>query len=239
MPETKAGLLIVDDEASIRCSLAQIFTENGYGVRSAADGLSALDEIHREAPEILISDLDMPGMSGFELLPVVRRRFPRIHLIAMSGAFSGDKVPLGVTADAFYQKGGGFSTLLRIMESLSQPKRMAQQTHAAPAPVWITGCRCNAAGEGYVAIECPECLKTFPQVLHDAIASTGQANCIYCGSLVHYASFQPDDQTFSPKFQHRHSSRTSALQFDGNRNYEAHLRKAPGKRQADVTDNRV
>jgi DNA-binding NtrC family response regulator len=136
MPETKASLLIVDDEPSIRVLLSQILVENGYGARSAADGISALEEIRREVPEILLSDLNMPGMSGFELLPVVRRRFPRIHLIAMSGAYSGDKVPAGVTADAFYQKGGGVGTLLRIMDSLPRPERMAQEPDAAPAPVW-------------------------------------------------------------------------------------------------------
>jgi len=118
MSEMRANLLIVDDEPSIRVMLSQILVEHGYSARSAATGLSALDEIRREVPEVLISDLNMPGMSGFELLPVVRRRFPRIHLIAMSGTYSGDKVPPGITADAFYQKGGGVGTLLRIIESL-------------------------------------------------------------------------------------------------------------------------
>jgi len=126
MPDTKASVLIVDDEPTIRVLLSQILVENGYGARSAADGLSALEEIHREAPEILLSDLNMPGMSSFELLPEVRRRFPGILLIAMSGSFSGNRIPSGVTADAFYQKGAGVGTLLRIMESLPRLERTAQ-----------------------------------------------------------------------------------------------------------------
>ena len=239
MPETKASLLIVDDESSIRVLLSQIFTENGYSVRSAADGLSALDEIRREAPDILLSDLNMPGMSGFELLPEVRRRFPRIRLIAMSGAFSGNEVPSGVTADAFYQKGGGVGTLLRIMESLRRPERKAQQPHAAPAPVWITRHRRNDAGEGYLSIECPECLKTFSQVLNGTIGSERETTCIYCGSPVHYVTSQPENQTFLSAFHDRYSSRTSALQPGGNQNYEAHRRKAKGKRRADGADNRA
>ena len=55
----------------------------------------------------------MPGMSGFELLSVVRRRFPAVLVIAMSGAFSGDQVPSGVTADAFYPKGNGVAVLMQ------------------------------------------------------------------------------------------------------------------------------
>jgi CheY-like chemotaxis protein len=86
MPNAKAQLLIVDDEPSIRMSLAQIFTASGHNVRSAADGFSALYEIRRGIPDILLSDLNMPGMSGFELLSVVRRRFPAIQVIVMSGA---------------------------------------------------------------------------------------------------------------------------------------------------------
>jgi DNA-binding NtrC family response regulator len=193
MPGTKARLLIVDDESSIRDLLSQILVENGYGVRTAADGLSTLEEIRREAPEILLSDLNMPGMSGFELLPVVRRRFPQIHLIAMSGAFSGGKVPSGVNADAFYQKGSSIGTLLRIMESLPRPEPMAQPPHGALAPVWIARSRRDAAGESQAMIECPECLRTFSQVLNGTTDPVSKTNCRYCGTLVRYTIIEPDD----------------------------------------------
>ncbi len=55
-------------------------------------------------------------MSGFELLSVVRRRFPAIQVIAMSGAYSCDGVPPGVAADAFYQKGTHPGLLFRIVK---------------------------------------------------------------------------------------------------------------------------
>ena len=59
-----------------------------------------------ELPDVLISDLDMPRMSGFELLFVVRERFPEVGVIAMSGAYSGNRVPRGLAANAFYPKDG-------------------------------------------------------------------------------------------------------------------------------------
>jgi CheY-like chemotaxis protein len=211
-----ATLLIVDDEPSIRSSLSQILTENGYHVRSAADGLSALDEIRREAPEILISDLNMPGMSGFGLLAVVRRRFPEIQVIAMSGAYSGHEVPPGVAADAFLQKGGGIGPLLKIMRSLPRPERMAWQTHAAPPPVWVSIYQRNSDGEGHVTIECPDCMGTFPKVLNRAFNTISETNCLYCGNLVSYAVVQPDDQNLVQKFllpfQRSHSTPAPALQ---------------------------
>ena len=64
----KERLLIVDDEPSIRMSMTHLFTELGCSVRSAEDGFSALRHIRSELPEIILSDLNMPGMSGFELL---------------------------------------------------------------------------------------------------------------------------------------------------------------------------
>ena len=94
---TKERLLIVDDEPSIRESLSSVLAEIGHPVRTAEDGFSALIEIRKEIPDTILSDLNMPRMSGFEFLSVVRRRFPAIPVIAMSGAFSGDEVPSGVS----------------------------------------------------------------------------------------------------------------------------------------------
>ena len=70
-----------------------------------ADGLSALIEIREEVPDILLSDLNMPAMSGFELLSVVRRRFPAIYVIAMSGMFTESPDPSGSDGGRLLSKG--------------------------------------------------------------------------------------------------------------------------------------
>jgi CheY-like chemotaxis protein len=137
MPHSHVTILIVDDEPLIRMSISQVLTEVGYSVRSAEDGIAALHEIQTEVPELLLSDLNMPGMSGYELLSEVRRWYPAIRTIAMSGAFSGDEVPSGVAADAFFQKGRSIVALLRIMETLPQSERHSYQTTSQSAPLWI------------------------------------------------------------------------------------------------------
>ncbi len=119
---TLTDLLVVDDELLIRTFMVQVLTEIGYLVRSAHDGFSALAEIRRGIPDLVLSDLNMPGMSGFELLSVIRKRFPSIRVIAMSGSFSGDEVPRGIAADAFYPKGSDIRSLLKIIERLPQPE---------------------------------------------------------------------------------------------------------------------
>ena len=97
-------ILVVDDNPLLVNVISEIFKECGCIVRTASDGFAALATIRDRVPDILISDLNMPRMSGFELLSIVRRRFPAIAVIAMSGAYSGVAVPQGVAADAFMPK---------------------------------------------------------------------------------------------------------------------------------------
>ncbi len=127
MHSVRAKVLVVDDEPLIRTAMSQVLGERGYRVRSADNGISALREISHEMPDILLSDLNMPDMSGFELLSMVSRWFPEIYMIAMSGAFTGNQVPCGVAADAFYQKGNSLDALLHILGTLPQIKPRASQ----------------------------------------------------------------------------------------------------------------
>lgn len=153
MPDPKASILIVEDEESVRTSLAEILKIVGHRVRCTSDGLAALVEINQEIPEVLLSDLNMPGMSGFELLPLVRLQFPVVRVIAMSGAFSGSQVPRGVTADAFYAKGNGVAVLLKAIEGLTLANR---QSCEAPESSWIQRNGHDTAAAGSVGVSCSD-----------------------------------------------------------------------------------
>ena len=125
-------MVIVEDNAVLAAALAEIFKQIGYTVRVACEGFAALRCLRERVPDVLLSDLDMPRMSGIELLSMVRWRYPSIGVIAMSGAYSGVAVPLGVPADAFYAKGcGPVTRLLELLHAINdEPKR-----HAARATV--------------------------------------------------------------------------------------------------------
>jgi CheY-like chemotaxis protein len=116
MPKADLTVLIVDDEPHIRHSMSRILISLGYRVRCAEDGYTALARIREACPDVLLSDLNMPGMSGFELLSEVRRRLTGIYVIATSGSFSGTQVPQGVVADAFYEKATSLRLLFQIIE---------------------------------------------------------------------------------------------------------------------------
>lgn len=110
----------------------------------------------------------------------------------MSGAFSGDEVPSGVAADAFYQKGSSVGSLLKLLEGLPKAKRrVPRRPSAAVTPIWIQRGGSAAEGEACVTIACPECLRTFPQPIGSSINLLRQADCIYCHSLIAYGIVQP------------------------------------------------
>jgi CheY-like chemotaxis protein len=104
-PEARPRLLFVDDEPAMREVASAVLAEQGYEVITAEDGLDALRLLADPLPDLVISDLGMPRMSGFELLKVVRERFPLVPVIAVSGECEGNEPPAGVLADAFLSKG--------------------------------------------------------------------------------------------------------------------------------------
>jgi CheY-like chemotaxis protein len=210
VPIVSPRLLVVDDETSVRMSLSAVFAQLGYGVRTAHDGFSALIEVRREVPDLILSDLNMSGMSGFELLSVVRRRFPTIQVIAMSGSFSGDGVPPGVAADAFYEKGTHPGFLFRIVEAMIQTETLPSSDRpSALAPIWIPRNGHDHAGEPYVMITCTECLRTFAQVLCRGLEVIHETECVYCSSPIHYAIVHPESLPLPQTFRRKPGSGTA------------------------------
>ena len=125
---TTRSILLVEDDGGLRVVLSAMLARTGDQVRTACDGVSALREIETGVPDIVVSDLNMPRMSGFELLSVLRAQFPAVPLIAMSAAFSGDQVPDGVIADAFYEKGAHPVCLMELVSTMMRPQAVQRDT---------------------------------------------------------------------------------------------------------------
>jgi DNA-binding NtrC family response regulator len=187
MVTSSPELIIVDDESSIRTTLSLVFSHAGYNVRTASDGFSALALIHERAPNILLSDLNMPGMSGFELLSVIRRIHPTIHVIATSGAFSGNNVPDGIAADAFYQKASGLSFLLEAIQQGTQSNSMTRKSSPRSAPIWMSPTRRVSSDKLYILMGCPRCLRAFPKVVIDQPQLVRETDCFHCRAPISYA----------------------------------------------------
>lgn len=79
-------LLIVDDEETITFSLYQSFihSKKDYEVVTAASGEEALEKIHENAFDLIVTDIMMPGIDGFELLKIVKKEYATTDVIIMT-----------------------------------------------------------------------------------------------------------------------------------------------------------
>jgi CheY-like chemotaxis protein len=186
----KHEILLVDDDEGVRDSIGLALRAAGYNLSLAENGFDALLQLRKASPTVIISDLNMPQMSGFEFLSVVRRRFPHMSVIAMSGAYHfGDAVPGGVIADAFYPKGRGTTEeLLKVVANLIQTSAARAVAHQKEsAPVWIPRNGKDSGGIPYVVLSCTECLRSFPlSVVTEDLQKIQETPCLFCPNTVRY-----------------------------------------------------
>jgi DNA-binding response OmpR family regulator len=78
-------VLVVDDESAIAESVAAILSHSGYAATTAYDAEEALDSAMLSPPELLITDVSLPGMSGIDLAITMRRVFPDCKVLLFSG----------------------------------------------------------------------------------------------------------------------------------------------------------
>jgi DNA-binding NtrC family response regulator len=77
-------VLVVDDDPECTSALAALLESESFSVQGAIGGYQALEQIEKDQPDLLLTDVRMPGMDGYELLRRVRDRFPRIVVVLMS-----------------------------------------------------------------------------------------------------------------------------------------------------------
>ena len=158
MPEVCANcVLLVDDDPSIRDLLSMHLEKAGFQAIHAEDGIDALVKLRDTLPRVIISDLQMPRMSGFEFIGVVRRRFPTIPVVALSGSipreFSEEIKP-----DCWFEK-----SMQRFPELLQTVNYLARKTpdHVDLPQVISIPIRTRPGGDGYIVLTCTDCLRSF------------------------------------------------------------------------------
>jgi len=85
MSKTKAKILIVDDERNLLKTLKDSLSLEGYHVMTASNGRNALQILTMQPVDVVLTDVKMPGMSGFQLLKEVKEKWPETHVIVMTG----------------------------------------------------------------------------------------------------------------------------------------------------------
>lgn len=97
-----ADIVVVDDDAALRGSIRRILERGGHQVREAEDGEVGLRLVREAEPELVVTDLLMPGKEGIETIVELREGFPQVRILAISGAgdLEGEGGPL-VDAELF------------------------------------------------------------------------------------------------------------------------------------------
>jgi DNA-binding NtrC family response regulator len=102
----KGRVLVVDDEADARTALGELLRADGYLVETAADGFKGLGKVLEFAPDVVLTDLRMPGMNGVEMLKKLRADSPETVVLVMTafGALETAVAALREGAAGYFMK---------------------------------------------------------------------------------------------------------------------------------------
>jgi CheY-like chemotaxis protein len=124
-PRRSASILIVDDEAAVRSYLRSVLEQHGYEVVEAVDGKQGFQEASARRFDLVITDLVMPEQEGIETIQALRKKMPRIGIIAISGNIGGPylKIAASLGADAALAKPVRADLLLTTIAEVLRMRR--------------------------------------------------------------------------------------------------------------------
>ena len=128
MTDKNIKILIVDDFATLRMSLKSVLEQLGYPeMDEAKDGQEAIDKLKEKDYDLIISDIDMPVMNGFELLDYVKKddNLKNIPVIFITAGAEREKIVESIKAglDAYITKPFSISTLQQKIENIFNPEQ--------------------------------------------------------------------------------------------------------------------
>ncbi|HVH13250.1 MAG TPA: response regulator, partial [Longimicrobium sp.] len=152
-----ARVVLADDNTDMRGYVARLLTQQGYRVEAVSDGMEALAAARREAPDLVLSDVMMPGMDGFELLDALRadtglREVPVILLSARAGEESriegmrtgaDDYLTKPFSARELLARVGAHVSMARMRREANAALRESEarfrtMADSAPVMIWVT-----------------------------------------------------------------------------------------------------
>jgi DNA-binding response OmpR family regulator len=112
----RTSVLVVEDEPALRATIISFLREEGFAAQGASDGQAALNRLEQEAPDVLILDMWLPRLNGWDLTRKMRERGLQCKLIVMTAAHSARTVAEQLGADAYVPKPFALLQLLRAVE---------------------------------------------------------------------------------------------------------------------------
>jgi CheY-like chemotaxis protein len=183
------SVLLVDDDPSVRELLSMQLESAGFEARQAEDGIDGLMKLRDMLPKVIISDIQMPRMSGIEFISVVRQRFPTIPVIILSGSIPRE-LPADIEPVRCFEK-----SAQQIPQLLQAVHDLARETpdHARVPQVVSIPVRTQPGGAGYFVLTCTDCLRLFQVASTPGNKAVEQtAICVHCEARVPFLIESPD-----------------------------------------------
>jgi CheY-like chemotaxis protein len=117
------SILVVDDEPDVRESIKFVLDRAGYNVRTVGSAMDAFIELARNPTDLVITDIIMPQINGVEAIETIRRKFPAVRIIAISGGGNfgiTEYQPTAITTTAYLasaQRAGAYLALTKPFEA--------------------------------------------------------------------------------------------------------------------------
>jgi DNA-binding NtrC family response regulator len=125
----RGRILIVDDESNARAALSEILREEGYATETAADGFKALGKIDEFAPDVILTDLKMPGLDGIAFMEKARAAAPGAVFVVMTafGSISSAVDAMKKGAENYLLKPLDPGALGAVVERAMEKARLFQE----------------------------------------------------------------------------------------------------------------
>ena len=116
------NILLIDDEEAFVTTLQERLEMRGFSPRVATDGLTGLEMIAAAPPDVVVLDLRMPGLSGVEVLRRIRKQWPCLPVIMLSGHGSDQdfETCLSLGAALYHKKPLDIDVLLESIRTVTQ-----------------------------------------------------------------------------------------------------------------------
>ena len=127
---TRGRILIVDDESNARSALSEILREEGYATETAADGFKALGKLDEFGPDVILTDLKMPGLDGIAFMEKARTAAPSAVFVVMTafGTVTSAVEAMKKGADNYLLKPLDPNALGAVVERAMEKARLRQET---------------------------------------------------------------------------------------------------------------
>ena len=129
-PVTRGRILIVDDEANARAALSEILRDEGYATETAADGFKALGKLEEFTPDVILTDLKMPGLDGIAFMEKAKAAAPGAVFVVMTafGTINSAVDAVKKGAENYLTKPLDFEALAAVIERAMEKAHLLQET---------------------------------------------------------------------------------------------------------------